>query len=1047
LTAGGPRETPSGVRLGEMSKLPERRKPRPDAHGAPQGEPREAPRAADEAAARRPGATLRSDTSGEDDLGPELELCLEALSGGDSGAVERLCAARPERADEIRERVGMLLQMNLLPRAENAPEFPERLAEFRLLRRLGGGGMGVVYEAEQEPLGRTVALKLIRPEHLYFPRARERFRRETEAVARLAHPGIVAIHTVGEAAGVPYFAMELVEGATLASVLQALEARAPEHLAGADLRAVVEASGALAGDGASEAAALFGASWVEACTRIALAMCDALSHAHARGVLHRDIKPSNIAVTPQGRVVLLDFGLASSADELRLTVSGSALGSVLYMAPEQVAGRTADIDARTDVYALGVTLYELLTLRPPFGGENAEQTRAAILDGRPTSPRLHNRRVTRELEVVCLKALERDSVRRYATMADFGADLRAVLERRPIRARPPGRLLRAWRWAQRRPATVAALGSASLLVLGLPSGLYWQQRGHSLELERSLSAEVEARRAADEASVREAEQRAKAELEAREAEQVSGFLVELFGASDPSRSRGTELTARELLERGRERVERALTEQPEVAARMLERIGESYNGLNLYAEAVATLERAVELRVSSRGDKDRRTAFAKLALGKARRLAGLPSAVPMLREALDTLRELDELATSTGVNAHLELAVALSERGRAAQALELLEEARGLLDKLPTDARRARSNVLSALAVTQATLMDFPGAERSARESLELDAELRPGPHPARLGDLNSLASALVNQDKLEEAEGVYAQLLAQAREVYGADSVATALFELNQAIVLERRGDLAGAEAVYRRKLAFLQEKLGLQHPNSARALSNLGVVLGKQGRHEEVRELFEGAAQELADRFGPRHGMVRFCWHRAGAAHEALGEFEAAERDFREALAEFGPSDAPHLGWFEISLASLLRRSDATREEARAIAARWAESSDIEVALEAQYVLAATALDEGREGDALEHVDAGFERSKERAPRTWAWPALQVLRGRIALAQGRASEAWDDIERGARELRELLGPAHFEVRSTLAWAEQAAGEDAARAERLRTLANTAVR
>ncbi len=973
-------------------------------------------------------------------------MCLEALSGGDSGAVERLCAARPERADEIRERVGMLLQMNLLPRATNAPEFPERLAEFRLLRRLGGGGMGVVYEAEQEPLGRTVALKLIRPEHLYFPRARERFRRETEAVARLAHPGIVAIHTVGEAAGVPYFAMELVEGATLASVLQALEARAPESLTGADLRAIVEASGSIA-DGGDEAAELFGAGWVEASARIALAMCDALAHAHARGVLHRDIKPSNIAVTPQGRVVLLDFGLASSQDELRLTVSGSALGSVLYMAPEQVAGRTADIDARTDVYALGVTLYELLTLRPPFGGDNAEQTRAAILDGRPPSPRLYNRRVARDLEVVCLKAIERDSARRYATMAEFGADLRAVLEHRPIRAKPPGRLLRAWRWAQRRPATVAALGSASLLVLGLPSGLYWQQRGHSRELERSLSAEVDARRAADEASVREAEQRAKAELEAREAEQVSAFLVELFAASHPSRSRGTELTARELLERGRERVERALIDQPEVAARMLERIGESYSGLNLYAEAVATLERAVELRVSSLGDRDRRTAFAKLALGKARRLAGLASSIPVLREALDTLKELGELESATGVNAHLELAVALSERGRAAQALELLEEARALVDKLPGDARKSRSNVLSALAVTQATLMDYPAAERSAREALELGTAVRPGLHSERLGDLNTLASVLVNQDELDEAGAVYARLLAEAGELYGPDSVATVTFELNHAVVLERRGDFAGAETVYRRALAFLREKLGLQHPNCARALSNLGVALGLQGRHDEAVALFESAAQELSDRHGPRHGMVRFCQHRAGAAHEALGDFEAAERCFREALAELGPSDAPQRGWLEVSLASLLRRSDASREEARAIAARWADSGDIEIALEAQFVLASTALDEGREGEALAHVDAGFARTEEREPRTWAWPALRVLRGRIALAQGRAADAWDDIERGARGLRDLLGPAHFEVRSTFAWAEQAAGEDAARAERLRTLQNTAAR
>ncbi len=973
-----------------------------------------------------------------DDLEDELLECLEALASGDAGAVERLCAARPDRAAEVRDRIGLLAQMNLVPSVSAAREFPERLAEFRLLRRLGSGGMGVVYEAEQEPLGRTVALKLIRPEQLYFPRARERFRRETEAVARLAHPSIVSIYTVGESGGVPYFAMELVEGATLADVLHALERRAPEHLSAADLRAAVEACGAVIDEDSQPSAELFHGGWVEACVRIIAAMCDALAHAHSRGVLHRDIKPSNIAVTPQGRVVLLDFGLASSQDELRMTAAGSALGSVLYMAPEQVGGRTAEIDARTDVYALGVTLYELLTLRPPFAGNDAQSARNAILEGRPTPLRLLNRRVQRELEVVCHKALAREAAQRYASMTEFGADLRAVLAGEPIRARPPSGAQRAWRWAKRRPALVGALASAGLLAVVLPNALYWQQRAHSLELERSLAAEVEARRAASVARSDEAEQRRVAELEARASEQVATFLVELFGASDPNRSSGAEMSARELLARGRERVERALLDQPELAARLLERIGESYSNLNLYNEALAALERAVELRTESSGEESRETAFAKIALGKAQRLAGAPAALTNLREGLRTLEAADGLASKLGVNALLELAVALGERGGAQEALELLERARGIADGLAGDSRRTRANVLAALGVTHMRLMEFAEAERCARESLALDEQLHPGPHPSRLGDLNTLASSLVSQDKLPEAQELYARLLTEARALYGEQSVATVLFELNQAVLWERQGELARAEDIYRRALATFVERLGLTHPHTGQALSNLGVVLSRQGRHLETLELYQQAHESIADRFGAQHPMARFCRSRAGAALHALARFDEALAELRSALEGMAPSDAPQYGSLELTLALMLRRDTRSHDEARALAQRWSDARDVEVAVEARYVLACIELDAQRLEAAAAHVERALELGRDREPQTWTWPALRVLRGRIALAQGRAREAWDDIEPGLRDLRATLGAAHVEVLDSLAWAQHAAGEDRERLARL---------
>src|SRR5262245_35743638 len=224
-------------------------------------------------------------------------------------ALERLLARHIDHASEIQARLAALRAVGLGVAPSNAA-FPERLGEFRLLRRLGGGGMGVVYLAEQQSLRRQVALKLIRPEHLYFPRARERFRREVEVVARLQHPGIVPVYSVGEEVGMPYFAMEYVPGATLAAVLQELAGRDPAALSAADLAiAVAKAAGEPSSTSGDE---LFRGTWVQCCVRLILRVTEALQHAHERGVLHRDLKPSNIMLTVAGRVMLFDFGLAST---------------------------------------------------------------------------------------------------------------------------------------------------------------------------------------------------------------------------------------------------------------------------------------------------------------------------------------------------------------------------------------------------------------------------------------------------------------------------------------------------------------------------------------------------------------------------------------------------------------------------------------------------------------------------------------------------------------------------------------------------------------
>lgn len=398
--------------------------------------------------------------------------CLDRFESEGERAIDAACERRPDLAPEIRSRFEALCRAGLVSRGtKGLGEFPERLGEFKLLRRIGGGGMGVVYLAEQTSLGRRVALKLIRPENLYFPSARERFRREIESVARTQHHGVVPIFAVGDEGGIPYYAMEWIDGRSLLDVLDRLGGFAPERLSSIDLDSALGSHA----DADRPVGKPRPKSWTETAFSIVLRIAEALRHVHERGVIHRDVKPSNVMLTASGRVVLLDFGLSRSAGQDGLTRTGAHVGSLPYMAPEQLRGDNARVGARTDVYALGVTLYELLTLRVPYRADSPDATQRLIFAGEPEPIRSRNRAVSRDAQTVCLKAMDRDPARRYASAAEFARDLLNVLERRTIEARRPGALRRAWRCVERHPATTSVLaGSLSIMLLALT--IAWRER-------------------------------------------------------------------------------------------------------------------------------------------------------------------------------------------------------------------------------------------------------------------------------------------------------------------------------------------------------------------------------------------------------------------------------------------------------------------------------------------------------------------------------------------------------------------------------------------
>jgi serine/threonine protein kinase/tetratricopeptide (TPR) repeat protein len=400
--------------------------------------------------------------------------CIARLEDEGEAALDEVCAREPQHAAALRERIARLRASGMLEPATLAGGPPQRLGDFQLVRRIASGGMGVVYEARQVSMDRRVALKLVRPEMLYFPGARERFRREIEAVARLSHPGIAAIYVCGEEGELPYFAMEFVAGASLSDVLADLAGRTAATLTGADLFACVN-SRAKPKLRERADAPLFEGDWTRACVRIVRDTCNVVEYAHAAGVLHRDLKPGNVLLTPEGRVVVVDFGLAALEGASTLTRSGAQLGSLPYMAPEQLRGDTARIGAPTDVYGLGVTLYELLALRRPFEGDSATSIERAIVEGGPRELRAANPSVSRDLETVVLCALDADPLRRYATPGEFAADLSRVLAGRPVSARRVGALGRAKRWVVRKPARAFALIGGPLLAIAALSG-WWVSR-------------------------------------------------------------------------------------------------------------------------------------------------------------------------------------------------------------------------------------------------------------------------------------------------------------------------------------------------------------------------------------------------------------------------------------------------------------------------------------------------------------------------------------------------------------------------------------------
>jgi eukaryotic-like serine/threonine-protein kinase len=391
----------------------------------------------------------------------------------------------------------------------DAPPPETVLGDYRLIREVGRGGMGVVYEAHQISLGRRVAVKVLSGAGVLDPRRLQRFRIEAQAVAQLNHAHIVPIFAVGSDRGIHYYAMQYIEGCTLAEVLEKHPGRPREGAEPPTLppssRVTAPPAWSAAGPGSSagpspgpgpsrprpapsgsnaHATPVASREAFRAVARLGIQAAEALDHAHAMGVLHRDIKPSNLLIDSRGGLWIADFGLARFRDDSGLTLTGDLVGTLRYMAPEMAMGRRTSFDPRSDIYSLGATLYELMTLRPVFDGKDRRELFRQITQDEPTWPRRIDAAIPRDLETIVMKAMDKEPERRYTTAREMADDLQRFLDDQPIHARPPSPWEHVTKWARRHRAVLMAAASVALVALGIGSEMVWQERRRTAEVKQ-----------------------------------------------------------------------------------------------------------------------------------------------------------------------------------------------------------------------------------------------------------------------------------------------------------------------------------------------------------------------------------------------------------------------------------------------------------------------------------------------------------------------------------------------------------------------------------